>query len=141
MTVEDDIQKDEPLTNLFNEVIPIKGKTSVRKGIKSAGRQARKSALEKVSPGEVEQLFAYWAKELAKKSLLSDQRRAILAWAIHSYGMETCEMAIKGCSMSDWHMGRNPNNVRYDSIELIFRNAEKVEWFVNIFKNPDNDKF
>lgn len=104
------------------------------KGKKIARRNARKSAYEKVLPGEIEELFAFWSETLDKKALLSDERRAILAWAILNYGMETCEMAIKGCSLSDWHMGRNPNNVRYDSVELIFRSAEKVEMFIEKFK-------
>ena len=122
MTVEDD-----HMNSLFAEVKPKKGKRIARSN-------ARKSAYKQVSPGEVEQLFEFWRTTLQKKALLSDERRAILAWAILNYGMETCEMAIKGCSLSDWHMGRNPNNVRYDSVELIFRSAEKVEMFIEKFK-------
>jgi hypothetical protein len=128
MTVEDD-----PMVSLFAEVIPIRGK-------KIARRNARKTAYKQVSPGDVEQLFEFWRTTLNKKALLSDERRAILAWGILNYGMETCEMAIKGCSISDWHMGRNPNNVRYDSVELIFRNAEKVEWFVAKFEAAGSPK-
>ena len=112
------------MNSLFAEVKPIKGKRIARSN-------ARKSAYKQVSPGEVEQLFEFWRTTLQKKALLSDERRAILAWAILNYGMETCEMAIKGCSLSDWHMGRNPNNIRYDAIELIFRDSGKVEWFLS----------
>ena len=128
MTVE-----DEHMNSLFAEIIPIKGKRMARSN-------ARKSARKQVSAGEIEQLFEFWRTTLSKKALLSEERRAILAWAILNYGMETCEMAIKGCSISDWHMGRNPNNVRYDSVELIFRNAEKVEWFVAKFEAAGSPK-
>lgn len=123
-----DENKENQMLSLFGEVKPVKGK-------KIARSNARKSAYKQVSPGEVEKLFEFWRTTLGKKALLSDERRAILAWAILNYGMETCEMAIKGCSMSDWHMGRNPNNVRYDSVELIFRNSEKVEWFLSKFES------
>lgn len=116
------------MNTLFHEVKPIKGKRSARSN-------ARKSASKQVDSQDVEKLFEFWRATLGKKALLSDERRAILAWAILNYGMETCEMAVKGCSLSDWHMGRNPNNVRYDSIELIFRNSEKVEWFVEKFQS------
>lgn len=116
------------MNTLFHEVKPIKGKRSAR-------TNARKSASKQVDSQDVEKLFEFWRATLGKKALLSDERRAILAWAILNYGMETCEMAVKGCSLSDWHMGRNPNNVRYDSIELIFRNSEKVEWFVEKFQS------
>lgn len=137
MTVVDE-NKEKPMETLFHEEKPIKGKRLARSN-------ARKSAVKQVSPGEVEQLFEFWRTTLNKRALLSDERRAILAWAILNYGMETCEMAVKGCSLSDWHMGRNPNNVKYDSVELIFRNAEKVEWFVDKFQSVspgvDGDPF
>jgi hypothetical protein len=113
---------------LFQEKKPIKGKRSARSN-------ARKSAVKQVDAREVETLFDFWRLAMKKKALLSDERRAILAWAILNYGMETCEMAIKGCLMSDWHMGRNPNNVRYDSVELIFRNSEKIEWFTDKYRS------
>ena len=103
---------------------PTKGKILARS-------KARKSAYKQVSPGEVEELFAFWSETLDKKALLSDERRAILAWGIVNYGMEKCKMAIIGCAMSDWHMGRNPNNIRYDAIELIFRDSGKFEWFLS----------
>ena len=128
MTVEDD-----PMFSLFAEDKPVRGK-------KIARINARKTAYKQVSPGDIEQLFEFWRTTLSKKALLSEERRAILAWAILNYGMETCEMAIKGCSISDWHMGRNPNNVRYDSVELIFRNAEKVEGFAEKFKAAGSPK-
>lgn len=123
-----DDEQEIPMINLFEEVKPVKGKRSAR-------TKARKAAYKQVSPGEVEALFAFWLETFSKKALLSDERRAILAWAILNYGMETCEMAVKGCAMSDWHMGRNPNNVRYDSVELIFRSSEKVEWFAEKYSS------
>jgi len=123
-----DENQEDSMNTLFHEVKPIKGKRSARSN-------ARKSASKQVDSQDVEKLFEFWRATLGKKALLSDERRAILAWAILNYGMETCEMAVKGCSLSDWHMGRNPNNVRYDSIELIFRNSEKVEWFVEKFQS------
>ena len=70
MTVEDD-----HMNSLFAEVKPKKGKRIARSN-------ARKSAYKQVSPGEVEQLFEFWRTTLQKKALLSDERRAILAWAI-----------------------------------------------------------
>lgn len=120
---------DENQEEMGMRLFPVEEKPV--KGKKIARRNARKSAYEKVLPGEIEELFTFWRETLSKKALLSDERRAILAWAIVNYGMEKCKMAIRGCAMSDWHMGRNPNNVRYDSIELIFRDSGKVEWFLS----------
>ena len=39
-------------------------------------------------------------------------------------------------------MGRNKSNKRYDSVELIFRDAEHIEKFMDIldkFKQDDGD--
>jgi hypothetical protein len=127
LTVVDE-SKENGMDALFQEKKPVKGKRSAR-------LNARKSAVKQVNAREVEALFDFWRLVMKKKALLSDERRAILAWAILNYGMETCEMAVKGCQMSDWHMGRNPNNVRYDSVELIFRNSEKIEWFTDKYRS------
>jgi len=128
LTVVDENQEETEMRLFPVEEKPVKGK-------KIARRNARKSAYEKVLPGEIEELFAFWRETLSKKALLSDERRPILAWGIVNYGMEKCKMAIRGCAVSDWHMGRNPNNVRYDSIELIFRDSGKVEWFLEKYRS------
>jgi hypothetical protein len=46
--------------------------------------------------------------------------------------MDTCKAAIVGCSLSPWHSGQNPSNKKYNDLSLIFRNAEKVEYFLDI---------
>lgn len=122
---------DENQEEMEMRLFPVEEKPV--KGKKIARRKARKSAYDRVLPGEIEELFTFWRETLSKKALLSDERRAILAWGIVNYGMEKCKMAILGCTMSDWHMGRNPNNIRYDAIELIFRDSGKVEWFLSKF--------
>jgi hypothetical protein len=43
--------------------------------------------------------------------------------------------AIDGCAASDWHMGRNPGNKRYDDLELIFRNQKQVDMFLTRVEN------
>jgi len=140
-----DENEEEEMETLFPVDAPPKKKKRARpvKGAMSARSGGRKSASAQVDPADVDRLFWFWRDTLGKKALLSDERRAILAWAILNYGMDACEMAVKGCSMSDWHMGRNPSNVRYDSVELIFRDSEKVEWFVSKFHagSPGHEAF
>lgn len=63
---------------------------------------------------------------------LTEKRYARIAAAISFYGVRTCALAIKGCSMSDWHMGDNPQGIRYTDVALIFRSHEHVERFVNL---------
>lgn len=67
-----------------------------------------------------------------RKPILDATRRQILGAAIHDYEIQGCKDAIDGCALSEFHMGRNKNNKRYDSVELIFRDAEHVEKFQEI---------
>jgi len=89
-----------------------------------------------VPTGDIDNMFDFWKDTFNKRSttVLDDTRKAKLATAIKAYGIETCKQAILGCSMSDWHTGRNPGNKKYTDLTLIFRNAEKVEMFVDIYE-------
>jgi hypothetical protein len=101
--------------------------------------RARKDSpkvFQKSSP-EVQELFAYWQQKLGHvQSILDTKRHARLDWGLKTYGLDACKKAIDGCAASDWHTGRDPrgNGKRYDDIELIFRDAGKVEGFI---KNAD----
>jgi hypothetical protein len=52
------------------------------------------------------------------------------------YTVEQLKQAIDGCSLSPYHMGKNDQNKHYDSIDLIFRNADKIEQFIAYSSNP-----
>lgn len=85
---------------------------------------------------EIVALFEYWKATFNKRSsvILDDARKKKLASAIKNYGIDTCQKAIKGCSMSPWNTGSNPGNKQYTDLTLIFRNADKVERFVEIYE-------
>ena len=38
--------------------------------------------------------------------------------------------------MSPYHMGDNANGQRYDSLDLILRDAEKIDQFLGFYRNP-----
>ena len=59
------------------------------------------------------ELFAEWQKIMGKPRAALDR-----------------VMAIEGCARSEWHMGKNDRGQRYDDLTLIFRDAEKVERFL-----------
>lgn len=87
----------------------------------------------------IQALFDFWKTTFNKRTstLLDEARQKKLSAAIKAYGEETCRQAIIGCSLSDWHNGRNPNNKKYHDLTLIFRNAEKVEMFVGIYEQEN----
>lgn len=88
----------------------------------------------------VRQVFDYWVVTLRSsgrgvKPRLDDKRRKCIERAIRDYGVDVCMDAVRGCSLSDWHMGNNPQGKRYDDITLILRNADKIEKFANLAAN------
>jgi hypothetical protein len=89
-----------------------------------------------VPTDSIQTLFDFWKETFHKRSttVLDDARRKKIATAIKAYGEETCRQAIIGCSLSDWPNGRNPGNKKYHDLTLIFRNADKVEMFVDIYE-------
>lgn len=105
---------------------PLKGKHATTK--------YKKQRADKVSLIAIEEVFNYWKTVMNKRStvVLDELRRQNIGAAIHDYGIEKCKHAIDGCALSDFHMGRNKQNKRYDSIELILRDSVHIEKFVGI---------
>lgn len=92
------------------------------------------SSWKDVPDATVVEVFEVWREVHSKsRAVLSPERRRAICKAIASHGRATTLDAIHGCSLSDWHMGRNPSGKRYNDINLILRNAEKIEGFAELF--------
>jgi len=86
---------------------------------------------------DIEGLFEFWKQTFNKRSTvrLDDQRCIKIAAALKLYGPDVCRKAILGCARSAWHQGQNRNNKKYNDLTLIFRNAAKVEYFLDIYES------
>lgn len=117
---------------------PEKKKRGRPEDIGKAEQRAKASVVEEDLIGQV---YAYWVEVMrpGRKVVpkLDEARRRKIGWAVYDYGVEECKKAIDGCAASQWHMGRNPSRRRYDDIELIFRNQQKVDMFISLA--PDDD--
>ena len=88
----------------------------------------------KIHTALVVEVFEYWKTTMGKKrSVLDTKRHRDIAWGIAVYNVETCKQAIDGCASSAWHMGQNRNKTVYNDITLIFRDAEHVEKFLDMY--------
>lgn len=109
----------------------------------SAQKLSRSKKAMSVPDSEIQKLWDYWVDKMRagskRKPVLDSNRRQYLGAAIHDYGMQGCIDAIDGCALSEFHMGRNKMNKRYDSVELIFRDAEHVEKFQEIFDKSNEE--
>ena len=93
-----------------------------------------------VSDEAVTVVFDYWKEKVGvtRRAILDDKRRLRIGWAIHDYGVEACKQAIDGITKSGWHMGDNPQQKKYNDVELIFRNAANVEKFISMAGERDS---
>jgi hypothetical protein len=120
-----------------NELFPNmrRAEDSRKQESKSNGwrRRAKPALIKEVSSEAIEQVFNYWKTTLGKRDnvVLSRLREAYIAEGIKEYGIAACMEAIRGCSLSDFHMGDNRQNVQYNDIELILRPG-KIENFREI---------
>ena len=76
-------------------------------------------------------VFMYWQAVMDHSGAKLDQKRKrIISRALKDYSVEDLRLAIDGCKASPWHRGGNPDGRVYDSLGLIFRDAEHIEQFI-----------
>jgi hypothetical protein len=95
----------------------------------------------KTDPAIIQKVWDHYLNrhhlETRKKPVLTEERIKLIDKSIRNHGVATLINAITGCTLSPWHMGYNPNNRKYNSIELILRNTEKIETFEQIHENTE----
>jgi hypothetical protein len=82
-------------------------------------------------------LFDHWVAVLragrpGPAPAFTPKRRKLLEGWFAYYDLATLRAAVDGCAQSEFHMGQNSRGRRYDSLELIFRDAEHIERFAGI---------
>jgi hypothetical protein len=85
--------------------------------------------------GAVGRVFNDWKEVMESRSKMDSARETKIKLALNNYGFseDDLKLAIRGCASSKWHMGNDPNNKKvFNSIELIFRNSDKIEYFKNM---------
>ncbi len=86
-------------------------------------------------------VFEYWKQTMdSARSRLDENRKRLIRNALKKYTDTDLQMAIYGCSLSPFHMGQNPDGKKYNGLDLILRNAEKIESFINMATNPPVQK-
>ncbi len=73
-----------------------------------------------------------------RKPRFNDERGKIITVAVNMFDIATVKDAIRGCALSPWHMGQNPNGTVYNSLELILRDSKHIEMFANLTVAEDN---
>lgn len=66
----------------------------------------------------------------------SEKRRRLISQRLKEYTLEELREAISGYALSPFHMGDNDNGRKYDSLELILRDAKQVEQGMQFARSP-----
>ena len=86
-------------------------------------------------------VFAHWQSVHGHSDAkLSDKRKAIIGKALRDYSADQLCEAISGYQQSPFHMGENDRGMVYDSIELMLRDAAKIDAGLAFARNPPRQK-
>lgn len=85
---------------------------------------------DKPASAAVNEVYTHWQKVMGKqRSKLDNNRRGLIERALKNYSVDDLKQAIDGCAASPFHMGQNRDKKKYNGLELILRNSEKIEGF------------
>jgi len=91
----------------------------------------------------INEVFAYWQLRMGHEASKLDAKRvrAIKARLADGYTVGQLCQAVDGCKNSPYHQGQNDTRTLYDDIELICRDATKVDGFIKRFsQGPPNGR-
>jgi hypothetical protein len=109
---------------------------------KSAKKLTTAQKIAAINELEIQEVFNYWVDQTwikrGPRPKLTDPRWRKIALAIYEYGLEEAKMAIRGCTLSSFHMGDNKMRRRYTDIELVLRDAAHIERFISLTVEEDS---
>ena len=103
-------------------------------------KKAKKESNIKNIDDAVLEIFNYWCDIFNKNkgTNLDTKRINKIKDALKNNSVENCKKAVLGCSKNLWNMGKKDGNTKkYNSIDLIFRNQDKIEGFIDDSELPD----
>jgi len=82
---------------------------------------------------QAREVFEYWKGVMNYPDAdYSPTRQTRIENRLQKYTADQIKEAIDNCSKSPFNRGENDRNTKYDDIELICRNSEKLERFLNM---------
>lgn len=108
-----------------------------REGGKEGKGKEGKSTQAPLSNGVVE-VFEHWQARMNHPGAkLDDRRKRKIQGALAlGYSVADCREAIDGYANSPYHMGENERGTTYDTIDLIFRDADHIDEGIKMAKVP-----
>ena len=132
MTTQELQDRLQKVTEERNEAVLLAANLATQ--LKHAKADRRDRAVN--ASDQVRRIHAYWQHRCNRRGsrLLEGRTKAILK-ALNHFTEEQIRLAIDGCSISDYHMGRDPRSGgrKYNDIaENILKNESTIERFMGI---------
>lgn len=81
------------------------------------------------------EIFDYWKLIMNHPNTKLDHTRIIyIKRNLIDYTVEQLKVAIDGCKLSEWHMGKNNNGQMFNAIKDIFKNNDTIDKFIDIYQ-------
>lgn len=91
----------------------------------------------RVPSRHIDLVFKHWQEVHGHpEAKPSEKRRRLISQRLKEYTLEELREAISGYALSPFHMGDNDNGRKYDSLELILRDAKQVEQGMQFARSP-----
>jgi hypothetical protein len=87
---------------------------------------------------DIRLVFDRWLLETKRTGAtrLSDKRTRLIRNALRDYGLQDILDAVTGWRYSPYHCGENQQGAVYNDIELLLRDAARIEKFRDLARNP-----
>jgi hypothetical protein len=93
---------------------------------------------DSIASANTNAIFSYWQNVMNHPHAKLDKKRSKkIEEALNlGYTPDELKLAIDGCSKTPFNTGQNDKGQRYDSIDLIFRDADHIDQFISNSINP-----
>lgn len=123
-------------------------------GLSGTAKLSRRAPAQDEMAEKAWEVFCHWRDSLrevsekegrraghARARVWNDKRKkAVVARIREGYTVAQLKEAVDGCLLSPWHRGQNPNGATYEELELICRDATKVDQFISIGQRSGGDE-
>lgn len=91
----------------------------------------------RVPSRHIDLIFQHWQEVHSHpEAKATEKRRRLISERLKTYSLEDLREAISGYALSPFHRGDNEQRTKYDSLELILRDAEHVEKGMQFARSP-----
>ena len=100
-------------------------------------REEESKNIVALKPDQAIEVFNYWRSVMDHpRAQLDDKRKALINKSLRLYPSNDLKLAIHGCSVTPFNMGENDRGQVYDSLTIIFKDADQIDRFMQNSKKP-----